>query len=150
MINDGERRQGEPVNLRPRIEVFDTVEKRRRWKPEEKQALLRDAQQLGNSISSVARKYGVSPSQVFNWRKQFQKGGIVAVRANDEVVPAAHHKAALSRIRELERQLGKKTMEAEILKEAIQIAREKKLLSRAQLQKAEDISNHVAGYDCRH
>jgi len=139
MINDGEQRQGEPVNLRPRIEVFDTVEKRRRWTPEEKQALLREAEQLGNSISSVARKYGVSPSQVFNWRKQFQKGGTVAVRANDEVVPAADHKAALNRIRELERQLGKKTMEAEILKEAIQMAREKKLLSRAQLQKAEDI-----------
>lgn len=139
MINDGEQRQGEPVNLRPRIEVFDTVEKRRRWTPEEKQALLREAEQLGNSISSVARKYGVSPSQVFNWRKQFQKGGTVSVRANDEVVPAADHKAALNRIRELERQLGKKTMEAEILKEAIQMAREKKLLSRAQLQKAEDI-----------
>lgn len=139
MINDGEQRQGEPVNLRPRIEVFDTVEKRRRLTPEEKQALLREAEQLGNSISSVARKYGVSPSQVFNWRKQFQKGGTVAVRANDEVVPAADHKAALNRIRELERQLGKKTMEAEILKEAIQMAREKKLLSRAQLQKAEDI-----------
>jgi transposase len=62
---------------------------------------------------------------MFNWRKQFQKGGQVAIRANDEVVPANDHKAALMRIRELERQLGKKTMENEILKEAIQIGREK-------------------------
>jgi transposase len=35
------------------------------------------------------------------------------------------------RIRELERLLGRKTLENEILKDAIEIAREKKLLSRA-------------------
>jgi transposase len=129
----------EAINARPRIEVLDSVERRRRWTAEEKQTLLREAEQPGNSISSVARKYGVSTSQMFNWRKQFQKGGQVAIRANDEVVPAADYKAAQARIRELERQLGRKTMETEILKEAITLAREKKLLSRAQLQKAEDI-----------
>lgn len=139
MMNEGENNSVEAVNARPRIEVYDTVERRRRWSAEEKQTLLKEAEQTGNSMSSVARKYGVSPSQMFAWRKQFQKGGAVAVRANDEVVPASDHKAALARIRELERQLGKKTMEAEILKEAIQIGKEKKLLSRAQLQKAEDI-----------
>ena len=37
------------------------------------------------------------------------------------------------RVRELERLLGKKTMEVEILKEAIEIAREKKLISRTPL-----------------
>jgi len=36
-------------------------------------------------------------------------------------------------IRELERLLGKKTMEVEILKEAVEIAREKKLISRTLL-----------------
>jgi transposase len=139
MINDEESRQSEMTNLRPRIEVLDSMDKRRRWTSDEKQRLLAEAEQVGNTISSIARKYGISASQVFNWRKQFQLGGAVAVRANDEVVPATDHKAALNRIRELERQLGKKTMEAEILKEAIQVGREKKLFSRAQLQKADDI-----------
>jgi transposase len=38
-----------------------------------------------------------------------------------------------SQIRELQRLLGKKTMEVEILKDAIEIAREKKLISRSPL-----------------
>lgn len=115
------------------------MERRRRWTAEEKQMLLKEAEQTGNSYSAVARKYGVSTSQMFYWRKQFQKGGQVAIRSNDDVVPATDFKAAQARIRELERQLGRKTMDSEILKEAILLAKEKKLLSRAQLQKAEDI-----------
>jgi transposase len=39
------------------------------------------------------------------------------------------------RIRELERLLGRKTLENEVLKDAIEIAREKKLLSRPPLLK---------------
>lgn len=101
--------------------------------------MLKEAEEPGMSISSVARKYGVAPSQLFNWRKQFQKGGQIAVRSNDDVVPANELKVAQARIRELERQLGKKTLETEILKEGIKIAREKKLISRAQLQHLEDL-----------
>jgi len=138
-MTESEHEFVEAINARPRIEVFDSVERRRRWTAEEKQVLLREAEQPGQSMSSVARKYGVSTSQMFSCRKQFQKGGQVAIRANDDVVPAADLKAAQVRIRELERQLGRKTMEAEILKEAITMAKEKKLISRAQLQKAEDI-----------
>lgn len=139
MEENNENELVEVLKPRPRIEVLDSVERRRRWTAEDKQALLRESEMPGNSISSVARKYGVSPSQMFSWRKQCQKGGQIAIQANDEVVPAQEHKAALARIRELERQLGRKTMETEILKEAIQIGKEKKLLSRGQLQKAEDI-----------
>jgi transposase len=42
------------------------------------------------------------------------------------------------RLRELERILGKKTMEVEILKEALDIAREKKLISRTPLPFEDD------------
>ena len=42
------------------------------------------------------------------------------------------------RIRRLERLLGQKTEDVEILKEAIRIAREKKLISRAPLVGVED------------
>ena len=139
MINEDSNQFVEVTNVRPRVEVLDSVERRRRWSAEEKQRIIAEAEQPGSGISQVSRKYGVSTSQLFNWRKQFQKGGQVAVRANDDVVPANELRAAQARIRELERQLGRKTMESEILKEAISIAREKKLISRAQLQKAEDI-----------
>jgi len=49
------------------------------------------------------------------------------------VVPESDVKVLKGRIRELERLLGRKTLENEVLKEAIEIAREKKLLSRSPL-----------------
>jgi transposase len=58
---------------------------------------------------------------------------LVAVEADDQVVPASEVKQLKAQIRELERLLGKKTMETEILRDAIRIAREKKLLLRMPL-----------------
>jgi transposase len=52
------------------------------------------------------------------------------LKANEQVVPASEVKKLKARIRELERALGKKTMQVEILEEAIEIAKEKKLISR--------------------
>lgn len=66
------------------------------------------------------------------------EGGKVAVQADDQVVSASETRALKKRVRELERLLGKKTMEVEILKEAIEIAREKKLISRTPLPFEED------------
>jgi transposase len=60
------------------------------------------------------------------------------IEAEDKVVPAAEMKKLQERIRRLERLLGQKTEDVEILKEAIRIAREKKLISRAPLVGVED------------
>lgn len=59
------------------------------------------------------------------------EGGHEAVRADDDVVPAANLRRLEERVRELERLLGRKTMEVEILKEALDLTRSKehKLLS---------------------
>jgi hypothetical protein len=46
-----------------------------------------------------------------------REGALVAVGADEHVVPASEAKQLKVRIRELERLLGKKTMEAEILRE---------------------------------
>jgi transposase len=117
------------------IEVITSVQRRRRWSPEEKRSILEEAEQPGNSLSAVARKYGVNPNQLFHWRKLMREGALVAVEADDQVVPASEVKQLKAQIRELERLLGKKTMETEILKDAIRIAREKKLLLRMPLPK---------------
>ena len=66
------------------------------------------------------------------------EGGKVAVQADEEVVSLSENRALKKRVRELERLLGKKTMEVEILKEAIEIAREKKLISRTPLPFEDD------------
>ena len=117
------------------IEVITSVQRRRRWSPEEKRSILEEGEQPGNSLSAVARKYGVNPNQLFHWRKLMREGALVAVRADDEVVPASEVKQLKAQIRELERLLGRKTMETEILRDAIRIAREKKLLLRMPLPK---------------
>jgi transposase len=56
-------------------------------------------------------------------------GGREAVRADDDVVPASETRRLEERVRELERVLGRKTLEVEILKEAIDLARAKKPIS---------------------
>ena len=77
------------------------------------------------SVSLVARKHGVGASQLFNWRKLEREGALTAVTAGESVVPASELAAARAQIAQLQRMLGKKTMEAEILKEAVEFAAEK-------------------------
>ena len=48
------------------------------------------------------------------------QGALTAAGAGEEVVPASEHRAALQQIRELQRLLGKKTLENEILREAVE------------------------------
>jgi transposase len=52
------------------------------------------------------------------------------LKANERVVPESEVKQLKARIKELERALGRKTMQVEILEEAVAIIREKKLTSR--------------------
>lgn len=60
-----------------------------------------------------ARRYGINPNQLFHWRKLYQDGSLSAVSAGEAVVPASELADAMKQIRELQRMLGKKTMEAE-------------------------------------
>lgn len=119
----------------PEIEVIEPARagRRRRFSPDEKRRLLEESSVPGNSISSVARKYGLSPSLLFRWRRAFDEGALAGLSAEERVVPESEMKELRNRIRELERQLGKKTMENEILKEGLELVREKKLLSRSLL-----------------
>lgn len=43
-------------------------ERRRRWGDDEKAAVIAESLRPGVSVSWVARKHGVSASQLFNWR----------------------------------------------------------------------------------
>lgn len=121
------------------VEVITSVGRRRRWTLHEKQAMVEESNQPGMSVSVVARKYGIHPNQLFHWRKLWQQGALSAVKAGEEVVPASEARALRAHVRELQRLLGKKTMEVEILKDAIEIAREKKLISRVPLLPKDDI-----------
>jgi transposase len=100
---------------------------------QEKAALVKETYEPGMSVSLVSRKHGISASQLFNWRKLEREGALVAVQSGESVVPASELAAARAQIAQLQRMLGKKTMEAEILREAVEVAREKKWIARSPL-----------------
>ncbi|MDJ2045501.1 IS3 family transposase [Salmonella enterica] len=102
-------------------------EKRRRRTTQEKIAIVQQSFEPGMTVSLVARQHGVAASQLFLWRKQYQEGSLTAVAAGEQVVPASELAAAMKQIKELQRLLGKKTMENEPLKEAVEYGRGKKV-----------------------
>ena len=55
------------------IEQFDgaPVAERRRWSDEFKAQAVAAALEPGVNVSALARRLGVSPSQLFGWRKSF-------------------------------------------------------------------------------
>lgn len=48
--------------------------------------------------------------------------GLTATAVEEDIVPASEYRALQNQVKELQRLLGKKTMEGEILKEALEIA----------------------------
>jgi transposase len=116
----------DPVTPSARVEVITSVQRRRRWSTAEKVRLVEEAMQPGSSVSFVARRYGLSPSLLFSWKRRMLEGGREAVQADEDVVGASKVRELERRVRDLERLLGRKTMEVEILKEALDLARTNK------------------------
>jgi len=117
----------------PEVEVIAPARpgRRRSYQPEEKRRMLDEAAAPGSSISEVARRYAVSPSLLFRWRRLMDEGSLTSLEAGESVVPQSEVKQLHAQIRELERLLGRKTLENEILRDAVRIGREKKLLLRS-------------------
>ena len=120
-----------------KIEVVTTVQRRRRWSVTEKLEILAEAEQPGMSMSYVARKHGIAATQIFKWKKLKEAGALTAVGSEEEVLPVSQVRQLQERIRRLENILGRKTEEVEILKEAVRIGREKKLISHKPLRGVE-------------
>jgi transposase len=114
-----------------RVEVITSVQRRRRWTAAEKAAIVQETYAPGMSVSLVARQHGIAPNQLFTWRRLYAEGALSAVSAGEEVVPASEYRALQQQVRELQRLLGKKTLETEILREALDVAQPKKRLLRA-------------------
>jgi transposase len=114
-----------------RVEVVTSVQRRRRWTPEQKLEIVKQTNEPGNSVSMVARQFGITAAQLFQWRKAYLQGSLMAVGANETVVPASELQEAMRRIKLLEGALGRKTLENEILKEAVDFAKAKKWIARS-------------------
>src|SRR5437763_1403601 len=56
----------EPVR---RIEVFTGAGRRRSWSGEEKAAIIAESYGAGETVCAVARRHGLTPQQLFAWRR---------------------------------------------------------------------------------
>jgi transposase len=119
--------------------IAETRRPRRHFSYEQKRALLDAAEAPGQSISLVAREYGIAPNLMFRWRGDMKNGEEKGLEVGENVVAESKLREAEKRIRELERALGRQTMKVEILEEAVRIGREKKLISPAALKKVDGL-----------
>lgn len=113
--------------------VLSGQEARKRKAPQEKIAIIQQTMEPGMNVSHAARLHGIQPGLLFKWKKQYLEGSLTAVAAGGEVVPASELAAALKQVRELLRLPGKKTMEVEILKEAVEYRQSRKWIAPAPL-----------------
>src|SRR5215203_1830552 len=102
-----------------RIELITGTVRRRHWTTEQKLQIIEESLLPGETVSSVARRRGVAPNLLYRWRRLMSEGGVAAVGSDEPVVGSSEVRQLEERIRDLERLLGRKTLEIEILKEAL-------------------------------
>src|SRR2546428_10325585 len=83
---------------------------RRVFSPEFKRETVQRILSGEKTIAELSREFDVSPTVIRHWKRRYESGAATAVKANEDVVPASQLQAALARIRELERALGRETM----------------------------------------
>jgi transposase len=60
----------EPVR---RLEVFTGAGRRRAWTAEQKAQILAESYESGERVSAVARRHGLTPQQLFGWRRDARR-----------------------------------------------------------------------------
>jgi transposase len=87
---------------------------RRQFTPQQKLEVVMALVRGDKQLTVLAQEHGVDHTTIYRWRDQVQAGAIDALAGQRQAPDAA----AEARIRELERALGRKTLECEILGEA--------------------------------
>jgi transposase len=108
--------------------------KYRRFTPDFKRSLIEQLLSETAAPLELCRRYNISSGQLYTWKKQYAQG---------KLDPEPSREAELaSRVRELERLVGKLTLENEFLKKAVRNSlkeaerRDASLLKTAPLSKA--------------
>jgi len=84
---------------------------KRRWTSEQKLAIVQEWKN-GLPAEELGRKYGIAHSMLFRWRKKLEK----SLSDHGELVPKSQINGLQRKIEELERALGRKAMEVDLLK----------------------------------
>lgn len=77
-----------------RFEVFTGAGRRREWSDETRAAIIAESYSGAESVSAVARRHALAPSQLFTWRREFRRAAqaasaeAVAIEPEPFFVPA--------------------------------------------------------------
>lgn len=73
------------ANTKPvhRLEVFTGAGRRRTWSDEDKARIVAEIAASGESVSAVARRHGLSPQQLFSWRRDLLTSQTVLSHAEE-------------------------------------------------------------------
>ena len=80
----------EPIR---RMEVFTGAGRRRSWSAADKAAIIADSYGSGETVCGVARRHGLTPQQLFSWRRLARRTGLSSATI---FVPAVVEPAAQS------------------------------------------------------
>ena len=69
------------------MEIFTGIERRRRWRLEEKLRIVAEVEEPGASFVAVARRHEVSRGLLWNWRRQVRRRGDLAPEPMPVFVP---------------------------------------------------------------
>lgn len=105
----------------------------------EKVRIVEESYASDMGTAEVARTNHVGLSSLIRWRKQYSEGGKMSVKSDDAVISKREYQKLKKEYRNIERLLGRKTAENEVLKEAVTIAREKKLISESAWQNVKSL-----------
>ena len=89
----------EPDRLVRRIEVITGVGGRRRWTVDDKARIVEETLEPGATVSVVARRRGLTPQQLFAWRREARKRSVASEAAGPNFIPAMVELASTHRRR---------------------------------------------------
>jgi transposase len=115
--------------LMSEIEIITDGGRRRRWSAAEKLRIVEETLDERESISVLARRTGLAPNLLYRWRRLMLGGGSLAVTGDDEVTRSSLRDGPSGRWRNTSANWsgswGARTLEGEILKEALDKSRAK-------------------------
>jgi len=100
--------------------VTMTRDGKRRWTVDQRMMIVNECRS-GVPAGEICRKYSINAQTLYKWKRQAISGGRALLRHNGEIVPRQQYLAAMKKIEELERALGRKTLENDILKKSFEL-----------------------------
>jgi transposase len=69
------------------MEIITGIERRRRWRDEDKLRIVAEAEAPGAVFAEVARRHDISRGQLWSWRRLVRSGELSLVSAPTEFLP---------------------------------------------------------------